>query len=476
MADHYDYDLIIIGAGSGGLVAARFASQLGAHVALIERNRIGGDCTWTGCVPSKSLIRVARAAHSVRASGRFGVRATQPEVDMRAVRDYLRSAIAQVYKQEDEETLRAEGIDVVHGAARFLDQHTISVGDHNITGKAFLLCTGAQPDIPDLPGLSDVPYVTSEQIFDNDRLPQHLIVVGGGPIGMELAQAYARLGAKVTVISGQILPEEEPEVAQLMEDILAREGVSCVKGEAQRFHKEGSDASDVVVTVDGGQEVRGDMLLLATGRSPVVDGLDLEKAGVSYSHKGIEVNEHLQTSAKHIYAAGDCTGGYQFTHFAGWQAFQAVRNALLPGSSQGFSDVVPWVTFTDPEIAHVGKREAEARQQFGDSVQVISRNLDEVDRAICEDATNGLIKIIHKKDGTILGATIVAARAGEAITELAVAMQNNLKLSDLAATIHAYPTYSTPIQQMAADVTVANLLGSVAGKVIRGLSGLSDKG
>ncbi len=469
MSDNYDYDLVIVGAGSGGLVAAGFAAQLGVRVALVEKERVGGDCTWTGCVPSKALIRAARNAHEIRTAVRYGISAGSPKVDMAGVRDYVRKAIHEVYRQETPEVLQGLGIDVVLAPARFSDDHTLVAGERTLTGKAFLLCTGARPHLPDLPGLSDVPYLTYEKLFDNDRLPQEMVVIGGGPIGLEMAQAYSRLGASVTVVAGRILSKEEPEASRAIEDALAREGLRFVYGRASAFRKEGDG---IVVTV-GDEQVQGDMLLLATGRTPVVEGLDLERAGVVYSRKGIRVDKQLHTSSRHIYAAGDCVGGYQFTHFAGWQAFQAARNALLLGSSEGFSDAVPWVTFTDPEVAHVGLLEAQAERKHGSDAAVTFKGLDHVDRAICEGDEAGFIKIVHKKDGTLLGATVVAARAGEVITEFVVALQNKLKLGDLAGSIHPYPTYSTPVQMMAADVAVNNLLGGTVGTVIRRLSGLA---
>ncbi len=344
-------------------------------------------------------------------------------------------------------------------------------GERTITGKSFLLCTGARPRIPDIPGIIDVPYLTYERIFDNTRLPSRLIVLGGGPIGVELAQAYTRLGAGVTLVDETILPEDEPDAQALIREVLIREGIEVVQSRVERVDK----AGDEVTIKAGGKQIKGDMLLVATGRTPVVDGLDLEKAGVKYSQEGIGVDEQLRTSAGHIYAAGDCLGGYQFTHFAGWQAFQAARNILLPGSSKGFSDVVPWVTYTDPEVAHVGLLCSQARERHGDNVETTKRSMGVVDRAVCEGDLDGFIQVVHKKDGTILGATVVAARAGEVIAELALAMKHNLKLGDIASAIHPYPTYSIPLQQIGSEVAISNVLEGMAGKVLRTISGLTGK-
>jgi pyruvate/2-oxoglutarate dehydrogenase complex dihydrolipoamide dehydrogenase (E3) component len=461
-----EFDLVIVGAGSGGLTAAGFAAQLGAKVVLIEKNRIGGDCTWTGCVPSKALLKAAKVAHEIRTASRFGISANPPVVEMTSVRAFVRQAIEQVYKDESPEELRKRGIELIQGAGRFLDAQSIQAGDQLVRGRAFLLTTGARPRVPSIEGLSDVPFLTYEQIFDNDRLPRSMIVIGGGPIGMEMAQAYQRLGAHVSLVAERLLPKDEPEAREVMRRVFEREGVRFVWGRAKSARKQ---ADEIVVATDG-EEVRGDLLLIASGRQPAVAGLDLEKAGVAYSEKGISVDPRLRTNVKHIYAAGDVTGGYQFTHFAGWQAFQATRNALLPGSSSGLTDLVPWVTFTDPEVAHIGLTEEQARSKFGESVTVYHREMTQADRAICEDDRDGFIKLITKKDGSLLGATVVNARAGETITELIVAMKRGLRVSDLAGAIHAYPTYSPPVQQLAAEMAIGQTLAGLSGKIIRGIS------
>jgi pyruvate/2-oxoglutarate dehydrogenase complex dihydrolipoamide dehydrogenase (E3) component len=461
-----EFDLVIIGAGSGGLTAAGFAAQLGAKVALVEKNRVGGDCTWTGCVPSKALLKAAKVAHEIRTASRFGINANPPVIEMANVRAYLRQAIEQVYQFETPEELQKRGIEVIQGAGHFIDAQTIRVGEQVVRGRAFLITTGARRRIPSIEGLRDVPFLTYEQIFDNDRLPRSMIVIGGGPIGMEMAQAYRRLGADVSMVADRLLPKDEPEARQVMRHVFEREGIRFVGGRAKSARKQGDE---IVVATDD-EEVRGDLLLIASGRQPAVAGLDLEKAGVAYSEKGISVDDRLRTNVKHIYAAGDVTGGYQFTHFAGWQAFQATRNALLPGSGSGITDLVPWVTFTDPEVAHIGLTEEQARSKFGESVTVYRWEMTHTDRAICEDDRDGFIKLVAKKDGSLLGATVVNARAGETITEFIVTMKQGLKVSDLAGAIHAYPTYSTPVQQLAAEMATEHALAGLSGKFIRGIS------
>lgn len=462
-----EYDIAILGAGASGLIAADFAIQLGARTALLDRGPIGGDCTWTGCVPSKSLIRVATVAHHARIASKYGVGSSAPIIDMSKVRDYLRATIEQIYQPTTPESLRKKGMDVFIGPARFLDSHTLQVGSERLRARKILINTGAQPRIPSIPGLAEAPYLTYLKLFENDRLPEHLLVVGGGPIGCEIAQAYRRLGSRVTIIAERLLPREEPEVTQLLDRIFAQEGIERVLGRAESVRSNG----DIVTVQTGAGDANGDLLLVAVGRAPVVEGLGLEAASVSYTERGIVVNENLQTTARHIYAAGDVIGGPQFSHLAGWQGFQAVRNALLPGNNAGISVAMPHITFTTPEVAQIGLTEKSACEKFSDGgLQIMSFDISKVDRAVNEDDPLGLIKIIARKNGVIIGATIVGERAGETITELAVAMRNKLKLSDLASTIHPYPTYSTGIQLLATKMAVDRAFSGWSGRMIRSLS------
>jgi pyruvate/2-oxoglutarate dehydrogenase complex dihydrolipoamide dehydrogenase (E3) component len=460
------YDLAVIGAGAAGLMAADFATRLGARVVLVEKNCIGGDCTWTGCVPSKALLKVAKVAHETRNAAHYGVLTTPPQVDMVKVREYIRRAIQDRYQDETPERLASQGIDVISGAARFFDAKTMQVNGHSLSAKKFVISTGAHPFVPDIPGLREVPFLTNLNIFDNDRLPRHLIIIGAGPIGAEFSQAYQRLGSQVTLVDIGLLPRDEPEAAEVLGRVFKREGIRFVQGLVTEV-RSGGDEIEISVRE---QKIRGDMLLLAVGRTPNVAGLDLEKAGVEYSAKGIQVDDKLRTATKHIYAAGDCVGGHQFTHFAGWQGYKAVRNALLPGSSSGFTDWVPWTTFTDPEVAHVGLTETQARDKYGTSVRVARWNMAHLDRAVVENSRDGFIKIVHQKNGKLLGATIVSERAGEAITEFVQALGHGFKMRDLADAIHVYPTYSTAVQRLAGDVAMDNFLGSLTGKLVRSLS------
>jgi pyruvate/2-oxoglutarate dehydrogenase complex dihydrolipoamide dehydrogenase (E3) component len=460
------YDLVIIGAGAGGLIAADFAVQLGAKTALVEKDRIGGDCTWTGCVPSKTLVKIARVAHQVRTASRYGIASVLTGIEMPRVRDYVQGAVRQIYQGTTPEALRAKGMDVYLGGARFLDPFRVSTGEAVLQSKHFLITTGATPVIPEISGLGDLPFVTYHQVFDIQNLPGSMIVVGGGPVGAEIAQAYQRLGVEVTVIAETLLPKEDDDVRDLLEQVFEAEGIRRIKERAISARKE----ADRIVVSTGDAEAQGHLLLVAAGRKPNMEGLDLEKAGVKYTAQGIAVDDQLRTTASHIYAAGDVLGGHEFSHFAGWQAFQAVRNALLPGHNSGQTDVVPWVTFTDPEVAHVGLSEVQAQSRFGNELKVRRFPIEKIDRAVCEDDRHGFIKILAKADGTILGATIVGERAGEAITEMALAMKHGLDVGDLAGTIHPYPTYSTGIQLLTTEMAIEKRLSGISGKIIRHIS------
>jgi pyruvate/2-oxoglutarate dehydrogenase complex dihydrolipoamide dehydrogenase (E3) component len=463
-----EYDLAIVGAGAAGLTAADFARQTGAKTALIENDRIGGDCTWTGCVPSKSLIKVATVAHHARTAARYGVHANPPAVDMTEVRAYLQETIEQIYRPTHPDALRKKGMDVLLGPTRFLNPHTLEVGSQQIRARKMLICTGAEPRIPQLAGLNETPYVTYQQIFDNDRLPQHLLIIGGGPIGCEIAQAYRRLGSDVTVFSERLLAAEDPEVSAIIGRVFAQDGVQHISARARAVRKDGQV---IVIESDAGSAA-GDLLLVATGRAPRVRGLGLEAANVRHSEKGIVVNEHLRTTTDHIYAAGDVIGGAQYSHLAGWQGFQAARNALFPGNNRGTPAALPRIVFTNPEVAQIGLTERAARERFKDDLQIKSFDIGRVDRAVNEDDRLGLLKIIARRNGLIVGASIVGERAGEAITEISVAIRNALKLSDLAATVHPYPTYSTGLQHLATAMSMERSFSGVSGRILRGLSAL----
>ena len=459
------YDLIVIGAGSGGLAGAGFAAHVGAKVALLEKGQVGGDCTWTGCVPSKALLQVAKVMQVIGQADKFGLMTGAVQVDMAHVYEYIKTKIAAVYQHETPERLQEKGIEVVLGEGRFVDESTVMVNGRRLQAKNFLITTGAEPIIPPIPGLDEVSFATYEQIFENDQLPQHLLILGAGPIGVEIGQAYGRLGAQVTLIDKVgLLPQVDAEASVLMQSLLLEEGVQFVLGGIMAV---ASQNGNVYVNLQDGTTIQGDMLLVAVGRRPRVAGLELEKAGVVYSPQGIKVDQQLRTNVKHILAAGDCVGGPQFTHYAGWQAYKAVRNVLLPGNASGFTSALPWTIFTDPEIAGIGLTEAEARHHYGNGMRVAKRPLTQVDRAVVDDQQTGFIKVVHLPNGKILGATIVAPRAGEMITEFALAKQHDLTIRDLAGTMHVYPTYAMGVQRLLSQQAMTDFLTSTTGKLLR---------
>jgi pyruvate/2-oxoglutarate dehydrogenase complex dihydrolipoamide dehydrogenase (E3) component len=464
------FDLIAIGGGTAGLTATTAAAGMGLRAALIEKHRIGGDCTWTGCVPSKALIRAARAANEARIAGRFGVLTAPPRVDMAAVRAHIRDTIATIYAHETPDALRAQGVTVIEGAARFIDPHTVQVGERTYRARRFLIATGARPVKADIPGLADVPHHTYETIFDIETVPESLVIIGAGAIGVELSQAFARLGAAVTLIGARLLPRADAEARARIAAVLAREGVRHIAAKADYAARDGGG---VRVTA-GGEAVTAAALLVAVGRAPVVDGLGLEAAGVGHSPRGIAVDARLRTSQPHIYAAGDCTGGAQFTHYAGWAAFRAVQNAFLPLKVNTHGAHIPWTIFTDPEVAQVGMTEEEARARFGDRVQVIRVEMARTDRALTDGAPDGMVKLIALprplSGGRLLGAVVVAPRAGEVITEYALALDRGLSPLDLAGTIHAYPTYSTAAQLAESGMVTAGLFSGRVGALVRWLA------
>ena len=458
------YDVLVIGGGSGGLTAAMFGNGVGKKIALVERAKLGGDCTWSGCIPSKALLNIAKHAHAARIAKRYGIAVNAPVVDMKAVRDHIQTVVHEIYEAETPEVFQKRGIEVVLGEARFIDSHKIRVEGRILTAKKIIIAAGSRAAIPSVPGLNSVNYFTNENFFENDRLPGHLLIMGAGPIGMEMGQAYARLGAQVTIVGRDIMPRDEPEAIEVLKRVFAEEGVMLQKGTVTSVR---DDSGMICLTLQDGSIVRGDMLLVATGRAPNVDTLDLEKAGVVFTEQGIPVNARLQTNVPHIYAVGDITDGPKFTHYAGFQAAIAGRNAIYPFGSNGHDPLLPWVTFTDPEVAHVGLTEAQARKQYGDAVKVLNMPLTEGDRSMADDDTEGFIKLVYRGRGILLGATIVADRAGEMIFEFELAVKKKISLQQLVTIIHAYPTYSDVSRRAISKLVVGELFNSSTGKLVK---------
>lgn len=468
------YDLVIIGGGSAGLSAAELARALGASVALVDREKLGGECLYTGCVPSKALLHAAQVAATLRRAETVGLRADVEPSDLDSVMAYVQQAIGRVYEESDApEHLLARGIQVAFGDTRFISPRALSVNGQTITARRFLIATGSHPAVPLIPGLREAGFLTNETIFSLRALPARLAVIGGGPIGCELGQAFARLGSQVTILqrSARLLPKDEPEASAALQAELEREGVAVTLGAAAIANVSRSQRG-VTLTYQVNRETReteADAILVATGREPNVAGLDLEAAGVHYdTQRGVAVDAYLRTSNPRIYAAGDVTaGGYRFTHAAALDARIAVRNALFPGKSKLDTRVMPWATFTEPEVAHVGLTEAEARRQHGAGVRVITQRYTGVDRAVTDDATAGFLKLVSKSNGHLLGAQIVGPRAGDNINELALALAQRLTLSQLAAATHVYPTLALAIQQAAGGYSMEHAGRSVWLKLLR---------
>lgn len=447
------YDLVVLGGGTAGLVSSMIAAGAGARVALVERDRTGGDCLWTGCVPSKALIASAGVAHTVREAGSFGVKTAEPDIDFRAVMERVRAIRRQIEPHDSPDRLRETGVEVLEEEGRFLGPGMLRAGNRDLRFRSAIVATGSSPVIPPVPGLAGAEPLTTESIWDLDVLPERLAVIGGGPIGCELGQAFARLGSKVTIVemADRLLEREEPEASALIAETLIAEGIDLRIG--TRLAGVERAGGETVLALAGDRRDRDDgpdeekisatHLLVATGRAPRTAGFGLGEIGVEVDAGGrIAVDDRLRTSARGVYAAGDVTGALPFTHVAAQQARLATPNALF-GLRQKISyESVPWVTFTDPEVARVGLSEAAARERWGGTAQVASFDYEELDRAITGGRTAGFAKLVGDRRGRLVGATIAAAGAGEAIGELAAWITSKAGIADVSRQVHAYPTLS----------------------------------
>lgn len=436
-------DICIIGGGSGGLSMAAAAAAFGQRVVLIEKGRMGGDCLNYGCVPSKALLAAAKRAHQMREAAKFGIAPVEPGIDYAAVQAHVRGVIAAIAPNDSVERFFGLGVRVITAAGRFVDRETVETGEYRIKARRFVIATGSSPAVPPIPGLKDIPYFTNETIFDNTSKLPHLLIIGGGPIGLELAQAHRRLGSEVTVVEGlKAMGKDDPELAVVVLDHLRGEGITIREGAL--VEKVSGDKGTAVLTLKTDacvETIEGTHLLIAAGREPNTADLGLEAAGIKFDKKGIAVDAGLRTSNKRVYAIGDVAGGLQFTHVANDHAGIVIRRILFRLPAKITARAVPWVTFTDPELAHVGLLEEDARKSHG-KVNVLRWSFHDNDRAQAERETSGHIKVVTSQKGQILGVTIVGAQAGEIIQMWSLAMAQKLKIKAMTDWISPYPTLS----------------------------------
>ena len=444
MAEKLTPDICVIGAGSGGLSVAAAAAAFGVPVVLVEKGRMGGDCLNYGCVPSKALLAAAKRAELVRTAASFGIGSQSPAVEFDKVHDHVHAVIAAIAPNDSKERFAGLGVRVIEGAARFRDARTVMVGEIEIEARRFVIAAGSSPALPPIPGLEETPHLTNETVFDLRTCPERLVVIGGGPIGLELAQAFQRLGAAVTVLeAAQPLAKDDPECAAIVLDRLAREGVVIRAGvKIDRVRQDGGQVQVVLAKSGDDETIEGSHLLVAAGRQPNVEGLDLDAAGIKHERSGIVVDNRLRTTNRRVFAIGDAAGGLQFTHVANYHAGLVVRQALFRLRVRVNNDAIPWVTYTDPELAHVGLSEAEARRRGYQNIRILRWPYHENDRAQTEQDTQGHIKVITNKRGKILGATIVGPHAGELIATWTLAIGQGLNIRALAAIVVPYPTLS----------------------------------
>ncbi|GAA6208726.1 FAD-dependent oxidoreductase [Cognatishimia sp. WU-CL00825] len=431
-------DLLVIGAGSGGLSVAAGAVQMGADVTLLEGHKMGGDCLNFGCVPSKALIASGKAAWAQSHGQKYGVADVVPYVDYAAAKDHVASVIAEIEPNDSVERFENLGVRVIQEYGVFLSPTEVQAGDTLIKARRIVISTGSSPFVPPIPGLESVPYETNETLFELREQPEHLLIIGGGPIGLEMAQAHQRLGSQVTVIEGlKALGKDDPEMAAVVLNNLRAEGI-VIEEDALAAEVRGAAGAIEVETKDG-RIFKGTHLLMAVGRKPNIDKLDLEKAGIEFTRAGIKVDDGMRTSNRKVYAIGDVAGGLQFTHVAGYHAGLIIRSALFGLPAKERTDHIPWATYTDPELAQVGLSEARAKEKHGDALEVVRFPFSHNDRAIAERKTDGLIKVMVVK-GRPVGASVAGYQAGELINLWALVIANKLKMSAVANMVAPYPT------------------------------------
>ena len=471
MVEIIEADLCVIGAGAGGLSIAAGASQMGARVVLFEGGQMGGDCLNHGCVPSKALLAAGKALARQRGDARYGIVSQPGRVDFPAVKAHVQGVIDGIAPMDSVERFEGLGVRVVQASARFVGPRAVEGGAVRVTARRIIVATGSTPMIPPVPGLTAGPYLTNETIFGVETLPEHLVVMGGGPIGIELAQAFRNLGSAVTVVEmAKIMAKDDPELVELVRHRLGSDGIEILE-QTQVKKVAYGDTGGVTVTVgapdsDVSREINASHLLVAAGRQPTMAGLDLEVAGIEATPKGIVVDAGLRTSNRRVYAVGDVAGPYQFTHIAGYHAGIVIRSALFRMPAKVDYSAVPWVTYCDPELASVGLSEAEARARHG-AVQVLSWPFAENDRAQAERDTQGLVKVIITPKGRILGATILGAHAGELIQIWCLAIQQKLKIGAVAGVILPYPTLGEASKRAAGSFYTPRLFTDRVRKIVR---------
>ena len=468
MTRHIAPDLCVIGAGSGGLAVAAGAAQMGAEVVLVERGAMGGDCLNFGCVPSKSLLAAARVADFWRRGAALGIAYGPPQIDFAAVAESVQRVIASIAPNDSEERFAGLGVRVLRAEARFTSPRTVRAGEIEIRPRRFVIATGSQPMVPAIPGLDGIPYLTNETVFANRKLPEHLIIIGGGPIGIEMAQAHRRLGARVTVIDvGPLLPRDDPELAASLTERLSEGGIDTrSRTEIATVERDGEA---VAIRLASGERIAGSHLLVAAGRRPSIEALDLSAAGIAATVKGITVDARLRTTNRRAFAIGDVAGGPQFTHIALYHAGIVIRNALFHLPAKVDYRALPWVTYTDPELAQVGLTEAAARAADR-SVRVLRWHFAENDRAQTERETEGLVKIMTRGNGLIAGASILGAGAGDLILPWALAISQKLKIGALANLIVPYPTRNEASKRAAGSYYTPTLFSPRTRRLVRFLA------
>jgi pyruvate/2-oxoglutarate dehydrogenase complex dihydrolipoamide dehydrogenase (E3) component len=449
-----DYDLVIVGMGSAGLLAAEFAAEvLGLRVAAIERDRLGGDCLWTGCVPSKAVLASAKLAHAMRTAERRGLTSVEPQIDTADVWQRVRRIQQRIAESDDNpERYQRMGVEIVSGGARLVDRHTVDVDGHRLTTRFILLCTGSRPRVPSIDGLKEIGFVSSENVFTRDRMPPSVVFLGGGPVAVEMAQAFRRLGAEVTVLQrrGRLLMRDEPELAEKLTRVLRREGVDIRLNVDVERATRGGGLKVLHGTEAGPRRTwAAEEVFVAAGREPVIEQLELERAGIDVTPRGPKIDGYLRTTASSVYVAGDLTGRSLFTHSAAHESVTAIRNMFFPGRRR-IAASVPWCTFTEPELAHAGLTVPEALERHGERrVDVRRIDVSESDRARVEGFADGSLILVSAR-GRLVGAHVLSPAAGELIHELWLAIRQGTKVRELGETVHVYPTLSTSVARLSA--------------------------